>query len=120
MSELYSELTKNPIPIDSGAVTGWKEVPVRSSDEPLVPLGLESDHEEIFTDSIYAGERISSPYGYGELDGSLLTHFTRQTVAEALVHAQDLLPPTNGETMVNPLFTALGRAAVIAPTSNAW
>lgn len=51
VSEIYAELTKEPIPLDAGEVGGWKEVPLIPSDEPVIPLGLFSEHSHILTDS---------------------------------------------------------------------
>lgn len=94
MAESYSDLTKDPIPLGCGNVAGWKEVPLRPTDEPLVALGQFTARHTIFTDSIYYGERTSSPYPTASLNGSLITHFTRESVASALVKAQELLPKT--------------------------
>jgi D-alanyl-D-alanine dipeptidase len=57
-----------------------------------VPLGLFSDYPEIFTDSIYFGEREDSPYPTSDINGSLITCFVRRSVAKALRKAQRLLP----------------------------
>jgi len=74
------------------SVAGWKEVPIEEGGEKLVPLGLFSDYPEIFTDSIYFGEREDSPYPTAELEGSLITGFVRESVAKAIQQAQKLLP----------------------------
>ena len=67
-------------------------MPLKEGGEKLVPLGQFSDYPEIFTDSIYFGERENSPYPTAELDGSLITGFVRESVAKALRKAQELLP----------------------------
>ena len=59
-----------PIPYDAGDTTGWQQIPIRASDEPLVSVdGL------IACDSAY---------------GSVMR--VRQSVLERLLHAQALLP----------------------------
>src|SRR3989338_8281063 len=63
-----------PIPLELPSVTGWKEIHIRESGEPLIPLGLFSEYHTIFTDAIYFGERTDSPYE-NNLAGSLLTMF---------------------------------------------
>lgn len=90
----------SPIPLELPSVAGWKEIPVKEGRELLVPLGPFSDHPELFTDSIYFGERTSSsPYAVDPLKdekpltGSLLTMFVRESVAKQLKEAQQLLPP---------------------------
>jgi D-alanyl-D-alanine dipeptidase len=57
-----------------------------------VPLGAFSDFPQIATDSIYVGERTSSPYPTTKLDGALFTVFVRQGVAERLAKAAAMLP----------------------------
>lgn len=86
-----AELTQIPIP-DLPSVASWKEVPIVENSEPLVPLGPFSDNDGIFTDSIYFGERISSPYIPKPPEGSLATMFVRQSVAEQLKKAEESLP----------------------------
>ena len=88
------EVPKNPVLVD-----GWKEVLIKPTDEPLVPLGLFASYPYnlVHTDSIYAGEMESSPYG-DRLDSSLLTSFLRKSVAERLEQARQLLP--SGYTFV--------------------
>lgn len=81
-----------PIP-ELPSVAGWKEVPIVENGESLIPLGPFSDNDNIFTDSIYFGERISSPYTQNPPKGSLDTMFVRQSVADQLRVAQDQLPP---------------------------
>ncbi|OGE20246.1 hypothetical protein A3E45_05180 [Candidatus Daviesbacteria bacterium RIFCSPHIGHO2_12_FULL_43_11] len=80
-----------PIPLELPSVTGWKEIHIRESGEPLIPLGLFSEYHTIFTDAIYFGERTDSPYE-NNLAGSLLTMFVRESVAKQLQEAQQLLP----------------------------
>ena len=80
-----------PIPPQS-PVDGWKSLPIQECGEPLVPLGPFSAYPEIFQDAIYAGERLSSPYAEGELDGALMTPFVREGIAEKLAEAAKHLP----------------------------
>lgn len=103
----YLETIRKPIPLDLPSVAGWKEVPIkparkgimhRKSDELLVPIGPFSDYNQLFTNSIYAGERNDSPYpgdplkNEQPLKGSLITMFLRKTVAHQLMTAQVQLP----------------------------
>ena len=82
------------IPKGAGDTAGWREVVVDENNEPLVALGPRSNYPQIAVSSVYYGEHDSSPYGEGKstLRGALLTMFVRQSVAERLVCAQDLLP----------------------------
>lgn len=70
----------------------WKHVPIHPSEEPLVPLGIGSEYP-IFTSAMYYGEHDNSPYRHGQLAGSVITMFVRQSVAQKLVAAQQHLPP---------------------------
>lgn len=87
-------LTENQAyqPIPEIAVTGWRDIPVAENNEPLVPIGLLSDHPTLFTSSIYYGERSDSPYQPTGLHGALITIFARTSIAERLEQAQHLLP----------------------------
>ncbi len=85
-------LKYNPIPVYA-PMGGWKDIPVEECGEPLVALGAFSDYGQIFTDNIYWSERSSSPYNQGELEGSLITCFVRQGIAEKLAEASKNLPP---------------------------
>lgn len=85
-------ITERAIPLELPSVAGWKEVLVRENNEPLVALGPFSSNDEIFTDSIYFGERSDSPYSPNPPEGSLITMFVRQEVAQQLKEAQKLLP----------------------------
>lgn len=87
-----AELYDTPLPDSIPSVASWKEMPLKECGEKLVPLGLFSDYPEIFTDSIYFGERENSPYPTAKLEGSLITSFVRDSVAKALREAQELLP----------------------------
>ena len=78
-----------------GSVEGWKNLPIHECGEQLVPLGAFSDHRNIATDAIYAGERKSSPYPWGALTGSVVTIFVREGVAKRLAEAANYLPPGN-------------------------
>jgi D-alanyl-D-alanine dipeptidase len=79
--------TQIPIP-EIPSVAGWKDIPIKPTRERLVPLGPFSSYWDIFTDSIYMGERASSPYSVGENEGSLVTQFVREDVADRLRIAQ--------------------------------
>lgn len=80
------------VPTELPSVAGWKEIEVKESGEQIVALGMFSDYDQIFTDSIYFGERIDSPYKSSPPEGSLLTMFTRESSAEQLVRAERSLP----------------------------
>jgi len=88
-------MSSNPNRPISGlcSVEGWKSIPIHECGETLVSLGSFSDYPKIATDSIYAGERSSSPYPTLKLDGALFTVFVREGVAKRLKHAASLLPP---------------------------
>lgn len=75
-----------------GSVGKWKKMPITECRERLVPLGAFSDYPQIATDSIYFGERNSSPYEIGKMKGALLTIFVREEVARRLAKASSLLP----------------------------
>lgn len=87
-----SVLLDRPIPLELHLLAGWKEIPVRENNEPLVPLGPFSDNDEVFTHAIYFAEKKDSPYPASSLEGSLITMFVRQDVAQRLKKAQSLLP----------------------------
>ena len=72
---------------------GWKSIPIQECGEPLVPLGSFSGYPQIATDSIYVGERHSSPYPCAQLHNSMFTVFVREGVARRLAEAASLLPP---------------------------
>lgn len=94
MTESLTETDYRQIPIpEIPSVAGWKEIPITPINERLVPLGPFSSYWDIFTDSIYFGERQSSPYAEGENNGTLLTQSVREDVAERLRVAQQNLPP---------------------------
>src|SRR3989344_7333373 len=86
-----SGLKDRPVPREPPSVLGWKEVPIKENGEPLVALGPFSDNDEIFTDSIYFGERSNSPYASTMPEGSLITMFVRRDVAQQLKKAQETL-----------------------------
>lgn len=82
-----------PIPLELEAPVGWKELPLRESHEPLIPLGSFSEHDHIFTSSVYYGEHSNSPYhGEKALDETLITMFARESVVKRLEQAQAMLP----------------------------
>jgi D-alanyl-D-alanine dipeptidase len=91
MSEI-GRMIAEPIPLGAGNVAGWKDVPIVESHEIVVPIGRKTEYEGIYTDAVYVGERISSPYFHNPIEGSNHTIFTRKSVAEALVLAQEKLP----------------------------
>jgi len=82
-----------PIP-EPAPLAGWKELPIVETDrshEPLVPVGMFSEHRKILSSSVYAGEHHNSPYA-GGLEGSNVAAFMREGVANRLEKAVDLLP----------------------------
>lgn len=82
-----------PIP-EVPPLAGWKEIPVTDtqlSHEPLVPVGIFSDHRKIISSSVYADEHHNSPY-IGGLEGSNVAVFMRKGVADKLEKAADMLP----------------------------
>lgn len=82
-----------PIP-ESPPVAGWKDIPfeeTEKSHEPLVAVGMFSDHPKILSSSVYADEHDSSPY-QGGIKGSNVAVFMRKGVAEKLDTAATLLP----------------------------
>jgi len=86
-----------PIPLDSGHIERWNTLPIKESSQPdpLVPLGpLSQEAGSIMTSSVYFGEHSSSPYAKraNTLDSSLLTVFARQSAAQRLLAAEQLLP----------------------------
>lgn len=83
-------------PIPQLEVSGWKDVPIVENHDSLVPIGPFTGYPTLFTNSIYFGERIDSPYRAdkgNELDGAFITIFARRSVADRLLVAQTLLPP---------------------------
>lgn len=75
-------------------IAGWKEIPLEHTeltDEPLVPVGIFSDHRRVLASSVYADEHDNSPYE-GGLEGSNIAVFMRESVAEKLDEAAKLLP----------------------------
>ena len=90
--EKATHLTQQAIPTELPPLTGWKEIPINENGEPLVPLGPFSENSEVYTHSIYYGEKSDSPYSSGSLEGSLVTMFVRKEVADQLKLAQSLLP----------------------------
>jgi D-alanyl-D-alanine dipeptidase len=93
--ELINNLPELKTPISElPPLAGWKEIPIVETDrshEPLVPLGMFSDHANILTSSTYADEHNNSPYPDG-LEGSSVALFAREGVAEKLDTAASLLP----------------------------
>jgi D-alanyl-D-alanine dipeptidase len=89
LKNIYQEL---PIPILPG-VAGWKEIPIYECGEGLVPIGLLTKYDQILTDPVYFGWTTVSPYEVNEIDGSLITMFVRERVAEKLDTISKSLPP---------------------------
>ena len=89
---MFAENLLKPIPRGVGLVKGWETNQIIESGEPLATLGPFSDFSDIFTSSIYAGERFDSPYSEKPFNGSVLTLFVREEVAKRLRQAQQLLP----------------------------
>lgn len=85
-------LSEIPIP-SCPAVSGWKELPIAECDEKLVPIGLGTNYDEILTDPVYFGWTSTSPYQVGELSGSLMAIFVRESVASKLKSVASKLPP---------------------------
>lgn len=82
-----------PIP-EAAPLAGWKEVPIAETElshEPLVPVGIFSEHRKIVSSSVYANEHHNSPYT-GGLEGSNTAVFVREGVADRLEKAADVLP----------------------------
>jgi D-alanyl-D-alanine dipeptidase len=82
-----------PIPL-SDTLAGWKEVPIMDTEmshEPLVPVGIFSEHSSILSSSVYADEHHNSPY-HGGLEGSNIAVFVREGVAKKLDTAAKMLP----------------------------
>ncbi len=78
--------------VSSGSVDGWKTLPIVECGEPLVALGAFGSYPQIATDSMYFGERRSSPYQIGQLRNATLAVFVRERVARRLAKAARLLP----------------------------
>lgn len=97
VKEEYNRATRETVDLAAPigpqkGVDGWKDLPIAENGEKLVPLGVFSEHNKIFSDGIYFGEGASSPYKLHELNGALLTPFVREGVAQRLAHAASLLP----------------------------
>lgn len=82
---MIPESLQKPIPLVVPSTDGWKEIPIIENGEKLVPLGLFSENDEIFTSSVYAGEKSDSPYADNPLKGGLVTVFVREGVAQSLL-----------------------------------
>ncbi len=93
-SEGFVELS--PIP-EARPLAGWKEIPIvetERSKEPLVPVGMFTNHRKILSSSVYANEHHNSPY-MGGLEGSNTAVFVREGVAAKLEKAATMLPHGN-------------------------
>lgn len=96
MANTKETLFENELPAipELRALDGWKQIPIiktERSSEPLVPLGIFSEHRRVLTSSVYAGEHHNSPYS-GGLEGSNITAFARENVAHKLDKAAERLP----------------------------
>lgn len=90
---MNDEWLQTPIPKDAGITEGWQSIPIRLVTDPLVAIGPLSDYPELFTNSIYAGERDDSPYrGLYALPHASVVICVRKSVAQKLVKAQAKLP----------------------------
>lgn len=70
----------------------WKEIAIKSKkNNALVALGPFQNFSEIYTDKIYGGERVSSPYQQDPLENNIAILATTRD-AKRLVRAQQLLP----------------------------
>lgn len=82
-----------PIP-EASSLAGWKEIPIVETElsrDPLVPVGIFSEHRKIISSSAYADEHHNSPYK-GGLEGSNIAIFMREGVANKLEKAAEMLP----------------------------
>ncbi|MEO5949376.1 MAG: M15 family metallopeptidase [Candidatus Saccharimonas sp.] len=80
------------IPLDAGHVDGWRFMPLDECGESMVAIGNGTKYEDILTSSVYAGEH-SSPYrGEYAIEAAEPVVYVRQSVAERLLRAQQLLP----------------------------
>ncbi len=59
------ELESKPIP-KLPSITGWKEVKLLPSEEPMVAIGVGTIYQ-ILSSSIYFGEHNNSPYGINQI-----------------------------------------------------
>lgn len=75
-----------------GSVDGWNQLPIEECGERLVPLGVFSDYPQIATDSIYVGERHSSPYSCTQLRNAMFAIFVREGIAKRLAKVTTFLP----------------------------
>jgi D-alanyl-D-alanine dipeptidase len=98
MNNSHDQLTQTderpPIP-EVVSIAGWKEIPIIEtalSHDPLVPVGIFSEHRKIVSSSVYADEHHNSPYE-GGLEASNVAVFMRKGVAERLEKATEMLPP---------------------------
>ena len=88
----YQLLCNEPIP-ELNPIDGWMDVEINPIKSPLIPIGIFTKYNNIFTSSIYIAEHSNSPYGgSSKLSGSLLSTFMREDVAKKLQVAQKLLP----------------------------
>ncbi len=82
-----------PIPAGAGVVEHWQRVRIEPCDEPLIPIGLGTEYDDLLTSAVYAGEHLHSPYrGDNAIDAAGTTIYVRRSVAERLRRAQSYLP----------------------------
>jgi D-alanyl-D-alanine dipeptidase len=70
------------IPVSSGDTTGWKELPIEPSHEPLVALGT----------GTYGSIGVHPTYYNDDIEGALPELYVRRGVADRLLVAQQSLP----------------------------
>lgn len=92
LNSMTTDFLDHPIPIEPKSVEGWKQVPIKRCNEPLVPLSGPYADYAFLSDGLYSGERFTSPYIGKSMEGSLVTPFARRRVAEILLSAQSSLP----------------------------
>jgi D-alanyl-D-alanine dipeptidase len=93
-NEQLAQLNELPPIPEASPLAGWKEVPIADTElshEPLVPVGIFSDHRNVISSSVYADEHNNSPYA-GGLEGSNIAVFVREGVAKKLEKAAEMLP----------------------------
>ena len=82
-----------PIPSHAGIVDGWQSVPLHDNGDSLVAIGHGTDHDDVMTSAVYAGEHLHSPYrGDNVIDTADAILYVRHSVADRLRTAQSLLP----------------------------
>ncbi len=57
--DLYADIP------ELSSLNGWEDVALTENGDPLVPVGPFTDFPDLFTNSVYYGERADSPYQLG-------------------------------------------------------